>query len=204
LPVCFFPKVATFPSLFIPSPARCYLGTALTHSSRIQSSHVSLLRARTNATAQAEEFIERREDYFLLLGLSRSGFQSSSVGRNFVESIAASRSLDLVDSPRQLIPIPALGLGFHGADPIGQLLLPIISSGVYPYIFSVAALVKTTMPSRLISPIVNGTVSMIVRYRRSLASNVATRCRNSSFSATSCPFVLPWSFMTHLIVRSGI
>ena len=42
--------------------------------SRIQGGFVGLRLAGANATADGEEFVERRENLLLLLGLSRGGF----------------------------------------------------------------------------------------------------------------------------------
>jgi hypothetical protein len=72
--------------------------------------------------AEGEEFVERRENLFLLLGLSRDGFQASSAGLDLVKPIAASRSLDLVGSLGQLVPVPALGLSVEGVDPVRHFL----------------------------------------------------------------------------------
>ena len=85
--------------------------------SRIHWGFVGLRLAKANATAEGEEFVERRENLFLLLGLSRGGFQSSSAGHDLVKPIAASRSLDLVGSFGQLVPVMATGLSVEGVDP---------------------------------------------------------------------------------------
>ena len=90
--------------------------------SRIHWGFVGLRLAGANATADGEEFVERRENLFLLLGLSCGGFQASSAGRDLVEPIAASRSLDLVGSFGQLVPVPALGLSVEGVDPVRHFL----------------------------------------------------------------------------------
>ena len=90
--------------------------------SRIRWGFVGLRLARANATADGEEFVERRENLSLLLGLSRGGFQASSAGRDLVEPITASRSLNLVGSFGQLVPVPALGLSVEGVDPVRHFL----------------------------------------------------------------------------------
>ena len=74
--------------------------------------------ASTHATAEAEEFIDRRKHPLLRLALVHGSFQLSRVGRDRAKPIAADRSRELVGRSRQGIPVSTLGLSLDGFDPV--------------------------------------------------------------------------------------